>query len=78
MQQMNPASARVVAEITKAPDLRAHVRVVEVEGMRVVEIRDYIPSLGEYGRGYWVPLTEAAVYGILSGLQEVAGTEDLA
>ena len=78
MHQKNPAVARVVAEIVKAPDLRAHVRVVEVEGMKVVEIRDYIPSLSEYGRGYWLPLTESAVYGILSGLQEVAETEELA
>lgn len=74
-----PASkARVVGDILKAPDLRAHVRVVEVEGMKVVEVRDYIPSLKEYGRGYWLPLTEAAVYEFITALQEIADSEDLA
>lgn len=75
---MSPSRSRVIAEITKAPDLKARVRVVEVDEMRVVEIRDYIPSLDEYGRGYWLPLTEDAVYSVISALQEVANTESLA
>lgn len=73
-----PAKASVLGDVIKAPDLRMHVRVVEVDGMRVAELRDYIPSLGEYGRGYWIPLTESAIYGVIAALQEVANDEDLA
>lgn len=71
----NPASVRVVAALPKAADLECHIRVVEVEDVRVVEFRDFIPSLEEYGRGYWLPMTEAAIYGAINGLTEVVNSE---
>jgi hypothetical protein len=67
----------VVQSITKAPDLECHVRVVEVEGVKVVEFRDYIPSLNSYGRGYWVPLRAEDVFSLINGLTEVVKSEDL-
>jgi len=72
---VNPAAARMVGAVNKAPDLECHVRVVEVENVKVVELRDFIPSLGEYGRGYWMPLNEEAIYGVVSLLTEVANVE---
>jgi len=72
-----PAHTRVVQSITKAPDLECHVRVVEVEGVKVVEFRDYIPSLNSYGRGYWVPLRAEDVFSLINGLTEVVKSEDL-
>ncbi len=54
----SPANTQTLLEIDKAPDLKAHVRVVEVAGVKVVEVRDFIPSLGEYGRGYWWPIAQ--------------------
>lgn len=71
----NPAKSRVVSVITKAPDLECHVRVVDVDGVRTAEFRDYIPSLKEYGRGYWMPLTQASLYGLMNGLTEVLNSE---
>lgn len=71
----NPAETRVVSVITKAPDLECHIRIVDVEGVRVVELRDYIPSLGEYGRGYWMPLTQASLYGLMNGFTETLNSE---
>lgn len=70
-----PAKVRVVGVLPKAPDLECHIRIVEVENVRVVELRDYIPSLDEYGRGYWLPLTEAAIYGAINALTEVVNSE---
>lgn len=78
MMGNSPAKTHITGDVIKASDLRAHVRVVDVDGMKVVEIRDYIPSLKEYGRGYWLPLSEAAIYGVIAALQEVADVEDLA
>lgn len=71
----NPAKVAVIQKIEKAPDLECHVRIVEVESVRVVELRDYIPSLKEYGRGYWIPLKADSVFSIINGLTEVARTE---
>lgn len=71
----NPASTRIVGVIPKAPDLECHVRVVDVENVRLVEVRDFIPSLQEYGRGYWVPMSEAALYGLMNSINEVLNSE---
>lgn len=73
----NPASVRVIQKIEKAPDLECHIRIVEIESVKVVELRDYIPSLKEYGRGYWIPLKADSVFSIINGLTEVARTEDV-
>lgn len=71
----NPASVRVIQTVPKTGDLETHLRVVEVEGVRVVELRDYVPSLGEYGRGYWLPLNTDSIFSLINGLTEVARTE---
>lgn len=57
MAQVQPMAGKTnqVAAFHKLPDLDTHVRVIEIEGQRRVELRDYIVSLGEYGRGYWFP-----------------------
>jgi hypothetical protein len=72
-----PASARVVQVVEKGPDLECHLRVVEVEGVKVVELRDYIPSLKTYGRGYWMPLEEAKIFSIINGLTEISRSGEL-
>lgn len=68
----NPAKISVIQSIPKAHDLECHVRVVEVEGIQVAELRDYIPSLGTYGRGYWVPLKSDELFSLINGLTEAA------
>ena len=50
---------------------------MEVEGVKVVELRDYIPSLKSYGRGYWIPLSEAQIFSVINGLTEIARSEDV-
>lgn len=74
----DPSQTRTVTTFIKAVDLECHVRVVMVENVRVLEFRDYIPSLSEYGRGYWIPMTRDAVFSALNGLTDVAQSEDLA
>jgi hypothetical protein len=73
----NPAKSRVVGVLPKAPDLECHVRVIEVENVRVAEFRDYIPSLEEYGRGYWLPMSESALYGAINAITEIINSETL-
>jgi hypothetical protein len=50
---------------------------VEVEGVRVIELRDYIPSLDEYGRGYWFPLNSDTIFSLINGLTDIARSEGL-
>jgi hypothetical protein len=73
----NPAKSRVVAVLSKAPDLECHIRVIEIENVKVAEFRDYIPSLEEYGRGYWLPLTEGALFGAVNAVTEIVNSETL-
>lgn len=57
MAQAQPLAGRstTVAVFHKLPDLDTHVRIIEIDGQSRVELRDYIVSLDEYGRGYWFP-----------------------
>lgn len=71
------ASTRVVQAIEKGTDLECHLRVVEVEGVKVVEFRDYIPSLKQYGRGYWMPLEEDKIFSMINGLTEITRSEEM-
>lgn len=73
----NPSKARVTQVVNKAPDLECHLRVVEVEGVKVIELRDYIPSLSTYGRGYWIPLNPEEVFSLINGLTEIVRSESL-
>lgn len=75
---VKPAATRVVGVIQKAVDLECHVRVVTIDSVRLFELRDYIPSLKEYGRGYWMPLTESAVYGVMGAMNEILNSETVA
>lgn len=74
----DPATTRVITTFTKAADLECHIRLITIENVRVMEFRDYIPSLQEYGRGYWVPMTKDAIFSVLNGITDVAHSEDLA
>jgi hypothetical protein len=69
--KLTPASDTLYAEVPKAQDLVTRVRTVEVGGSTVVEMRDYIPSLQEYGRGYWVPLESNAITTIIDALMKI-------
>jgi len=67
---INPGSTLLIGSIPKASDMECHVRIVEVDAVKVVELRDYIPSLQEYGRGYWMPMDENSVFGVIALLTE--------
>lgn len=68
----NPASTYVHQVIPKAADMECHLRVVEVEGIEVLELRDYILSSKTYGRGYWVPLNDNSLFSLINGFADIA------
>lgn len=56
-----PFNRRVVFTAPRRDDLEVHVCAITLEGVpdgdpdRYVEIREFIPSIGDYGRGILVP-----------------------
>lgn len=56
----------LVDRIHRDDDLEIHVREVACEGLRLIDIREYIPSRGVYGHGIMFPknLTEQVHAGI--------------
>lgn len=72
----SPSAETVLATVRKASDLESRVRFVQVDGFKVVEIRDFIPSLGEYGRGYWIPADRVSLSVIAQALLQAAAEGD--
>lgn len=50
-----------LAVLPKSADLETHVRLVLLGERRILEFVDFVPSLGEFGRGYWITITDDAV-----------------
>jgi hypothetical protein len=48
---------KVIQRETVAPDLELHVTRVAVAGEIFIEVRNYVPSLKQYGRGVTFPAT---------------------
>lgn len=45
----------MLAKVQKAEDLEVHTCRAVIDGVTVLDIRDFIPSTGEYGRGTSLP-----------------------
>lgn len=46
-----PYRDKVMAKIPAGPDIELHVRTVKVDGLELVDLRQYIVSQETYGRG---------------------------
>lgn len=74
MSQEYPVRQRVLARFDKAQDLETHVRLVEIDTITSLAISDYIISLDEYGRSYWLPRDPASLKLVAQALSNI--TED--
>jgi hypothetical protein len=73
MAKKHVVRTTILARVKKLADLETHIRLVRVEGVEVLEFRDYVPSLDEYGRGYWFDVqSPSTVQTIIEALTEVA------
>jgi hypothetical protein len=70
-----PAKIATAAKIAKAPDLQTHVRLVGFGNVQIVEMVDFIPSLGEFGRGYYLPNDPAVLTELLGALVAIVEGE---
>lgn len=56
---MDSLTRIVIERVPVADDLEIHVCVVEVSGVRAVDLRNFIPSTQTYGRGLIIPQEHA-------------------
>jgi hypothetical protein len=70
-----PVKYASVAKIKKQVDLETHVRLAEVDGIKFLEFMDYIPSLRQYGRGYYIPYDNDVITEVISALVAVVEGE---
>lgn len=56
----NPFDRDVILTLNRRHDLDIHVSRVVVEDLSYVDVREFIPSLGQYGRGILLPVSRAA------------------
>lgn len=54
-QEQVPIFREVLAVVRKADDLEVHTCRAMLAGVTVLDIRDFIPSTGAYGRGTTLP-----------------------
>lgn len=54
-QEELPITRTILAKVTKAEDLEVHTCKATIDGVTVLDIRDYCPSTGLYGRGTTLP-----------------------
>ena len=54
-QEAVPILREVLAKVAKAEDLEVHTCRAVLDGVTVLDIRDFVPSTGLYGRGTTLP-----------------------
>jgi len=68
-----PEPARTLVTLPKSADLDVHVRLLSIEDRTIVEFVDYVPSLQQHGRGFWLPIEDpGALRGLARALAEAA------
>lgn len=50
-----PTRDKVMKKLRKGPDLELHIKLTWIDGLEFVNIRNYVPSAGEYGKGVLFP-----------------------
>lgn len=65
----------VLCEVRKSRDVVLVVRLMHVDGLKYIDMRDWLESKQAWGRGYWFDATERNLTEIASSLLSVA--EDL-
>lgn len=62
-ESTEPFVRDVAYAVPRRHDIDIHVSEVEVEGQHYVDVREFIPSLAQYGRGVLIPARLAAEIG---------------
>jgi hypothetical protein len=69
MAATSPIRHKVYSKIPKGPDMELHIKVTRADGQELVNVRDFITSLKQYGRG--VLFDAALLPRVIEELQEL-------
>ncbi len=69
MAAPKPFKDKVYSKLGKGSDLQLHIKITKADGLEMVNIRDFIPSLKLYGRG--VLFDVALLPEVIEQLQEL-------
>lgn len=69
MATPRPFKDKVYSKLPKGGDLQLHIKVTKADGLEMVNLRDFIPSLKLYGRGVLFDVT--LLPAVIEELQEL-------
>lgn len=70
-----PTRDKIYAKFRKSPDLELHIKLTWIDGLEFVNLRNYVPSKKEYGKGVMFPSSMLGwVLEELQSLQTYTGT----
>jgi len=69
MAAPRPFKDKVYSKLPKGGDLQLHIKITKADGLEMVNLRDFIPSLKLYGRG--VLFDVALLPAVIEELQEL-------
>lgn len=64
-EPLGPYTAEVLAELPRRHDLKVRVSRVDVDGVSYYDIREWVPSILQWGRGVLLPVDVAKQVGIV-------------
>jgi hypothetical protein len=67
----------VHSRVAKTSDIEIHVSTLVTDSGTYTEIREYIKSLDQYGRGLTFPATQEITQGLLDGLEVATALESV-
>jgi hypothetical protein len=74
MSDLQNLDREVYATIRKADDLEVKVSRVDFDGNVYAEIREYVPSLNEFGRGILIDRKDA--HDVATALHDIQNNDD--
>jgi len=74
-EPLGPYTATVLAEFPRRHDLTVRVSRVDVEGVPYLDIREWVPSIQQWGRGVLLPSAIAKQVGVVV-TEETADVDD--
>lgn len=71
----SPITRKVVLTVPRKYDLEIHVSKAKIDDAEYVDIREFVVSLQQYGRGIVLP--KAALYPIIEALEHIEAEDRL-
>lgn len=69
-----PITREVILSIPRKYDIDIHVSKVEIDGLVYADVREFVKSLKQYGRGIVLP--KASLYAVIEALEKLDADDE--